>query len=154
MIQSTTTQQSDTFGPRLYGQHSKRAGQPSSERATILIVDDEASIAELLAEVLDEAGYEVLTASDGRTGLTMSRLLHPTMVLTDYMMPELDGAQLVRELWRNPATHDIPAVLMSCSRPSGDELRGVPFLAKPFDLEDVLEIVARYLDSHNEMTPH
>jgi len=152
MVQGTTARQSDTFGSTLYRQQSQCTSQPSSERATILIVDDEASIAELLAQVLDEAGYDVLTASDGRTGLTMSKLLHPEMVLTDYMMPELDGAQLVRELRRNPATRDIPTVLMSCARPGGDELRGVPFLAKPFDLEDVLEIVARHLDSHNDMT--
>lgn len=139
---------------RFVARYSQQTSEPRRERPTILVVDDEESIAELLSEALDEAGYQVLTASDGRTGLTMSRLLQPELVLTDYMMPGLDGAELVRELRQNSATRNIRTVLMSCARPAADELGGVSFLAKPFDLDDVLEIVARELQSPRDRAAH
>ena len=127
---------------------------PDGEHPTVLVVDDEASIVELLAQVLDDAGYTVLTATDGWTGLTISRAIHPELVLTDYTMPELDGGRFVRELRRHRATRDIPVVLMSALRPSKDELHGVPFLAKPFDLNDVVEIVAQHVDAPTSERSH
>lgn len=151
MVQSMTTGQSDISDSRLDRRQRQQTSTPRSERATILIVDDETSIAEVLSEALGEAGYEVLIASNGRTGLMMSRLFQPALVLTDYMMPGLGGAELVRELRQNSATRDIPAVLMSCARPLANELGGVTFLAKPFDLDAVVEIVARELQAHKRM---
>jgi CheY-like chemotaxis protein len=136
--------------------HARYSALPSGAsvgRPTILVVDDELVIAQLLAEVLSDAGYEVLTATNGRTGLAISRAIHPELVLTDYMLPALDGIRLVHELRRHPATRDVPVVLMSCARPGKDELRDVPFLAKPFDLDEVLEIVARHIASPADEAP-
>ncbi len=143
MVLSMASRQPDTSAQR----HSDAAIPcgDSRERPTILVVDDERSIAELLASVLEDAGYRVLTAASGQTGLTIARVIHLDLVLTDYTLPELNGMQLADALRRNPATRHLPVVLMSATRPSSDKLRGVPFLAKPFDLEHVLQVVARHV---------
>jgi CheY-like chemotaxis protein len=114
-------------------------------RATILVVDDDASIAMLLAELLESVGYHAYTASNGRNALTIARAIHPELVLTDYQMPGLDGKQVIRALRTHPSTRDIPAVLMSSTRPHESALRDVPFLPKPFDIEDVLGVVEHHL---------
>ena len=115
-----------------------------ARRISILVVDDERSIAELLAELLEGTGYDVFVASNGRTALAIARREHPALVLTDLMMPGLDGAEFVRRLRASPITHDIPVVMMSSIRPNLEALDNVPFLPKPFDLDDVLDVVQTY----------
>jgi two-component system, OmpR family, response regulator VicR len=112
-----------------------------ARQTTVLVVDDDQAIADLLAEVLQDAGYRVLTAGNGESGYVVARALHPAIILTDYMMPQMNGEQLVQALQGQHATRDIPVVLMSSTRPSKAELRCVPFLPKPFDIDDVLDIV-------------
>lgn len=113
-------------------------------RSTILVVEDDDSIADLLADLLSDEGYRVLVAHDGLSALRSVRRVRPAMVLSDCMMPGLHGMQFVRELRRHPATRTIPVVLMSSVRPRGPGLADVPFLAKPFDVDDLLALVARY----------
>jgi CheY-like chemotaxis protein len=136
---------------------------------TILIVDDEPIIAELIAEVLDTAGYRALVAHNGRAALEFVRYERPALVLTDNMMPEVGGVDLVRRLRDNPDTRAIPVALMSSAHPhlahqcahaarsssascktdtaastQYAEIDGelVPFLPKPFELDDLLALVA------------
>lgn len=111
----------------------------------VLVVDDEGSIAELLCELLETSGYRTVRASNGRNGLMLARALHPELVLTDALMPELDGPGLILALRADAATDDIPVVMMSSTRPNVAAMRDVPFLAKPFDLDDVLEVVGSHL---------
>jgi CheY-like chemotaxis protein len=114
------------------------------QRPVVMIVDDDDGIANLLADLLADEGYQVIVARDGLAALRGVRRERPAMVLTDCMMPGLDGVEFLRELRRHPSTRTIPVVLMSSSRPRNPALADVPFLAKPFDVDDVLEIVARY----------
>lgn len=115
--------------------------------ATILVVDDEPSIAELLCELLDSAGYRSVRAGNARTALAIARRERPALVLTDRNMPEVDGIEFVRRLRASPVTNDIPVMLMSSTRPDLEAVGDVPFLAKPFDLDDVLRAVAAYADT-------
>lgn len=121
--------------------HAYRA---ALDRAAILVVDDEQAITSLLSEVLELAGYVTLTATSGRTALAIARREHPALVLTDRMMPEIDGIEFARRLRSSPITNDIPVVLMSSTRPTHDQIDGIPFLAKPFDLDEVLTVVSKY----------
>ncbi len=116
----------------------------SHTSATILVVDDEASIANLLAETLCNAGYHVLRASNGHTALAIARSEHPALILSDRNMPEVDGIEFVRLLHANPRTRQIPVVLMSSLPLNTDTAGTVAFLAKPFDLDDMLATVATY----------
>jgi CheY-like chemotaxis protein len=136
---------------------------------TVLVVDDERSIALLLAELLESAGYRVVVASTGRAALALARSERPSLILTDCTMPGVDGVELVRRLRGSPVTNTIPIVMMSSIRPrlaprdDAAELRlpeerilrtgnrglylaivgdaCLPFLEKPFDLDVVLDVV-------------
>jgi CheY-like chemotaxis protein len=121
------------------------AGRAEEARGTILVVDDDLSIATLLTELLESVGYRAYTASNGQNALIIARALHPELVLTDYQMQGLDGQQVIHALRAHPSTRDIPAVLMSSTRPRESAPRGVPFLPKPFDIDEVLTLVERHL---------
>ena len=129
--------------PSLIGQ----TRQPSLHRAAILVVDDEPAITALLSEVLEIAGYDALTATNGRTALAIARREHPALVLTDRLMPEVDGIEVVRRLRASPVTNDIPVVLMSSTRPTHEQIDDIPFLPKPFDLDEVLTVILKYASS-------
>lgn len=124
--------------------HVLNAWLPLLDRMTILVVDDEPSIAQLLSEVLDEAGYRVVLAADGRSALATARRERPALVLTDRMLPLLDGLEVARRLRRHPVTRHIPVVMMSSSRPDRELIGDLPFLPKPFELEELLDTVALY----------
>ena len=116
----------------------------------ILIVDDEPSVRDVMATVLLDAGYSVQTAADGHIALQIIDAAPPDLIITDVMMPHLDGwALLDHAHQRNPS---LPVILMS----AGDWIRGrrplsIPdhavFLAKPFAVEELLELVGRLTGS-------
>ncbi|MFC7556410.1 PleD family two-component system response regulator [Pseudoroseomonas wenyumeiae] len=84
-----------------------------SGQATVLIVEDEFAIADLLEMVLTDQGYRVVTAPNGRLGLQrLADGLRPDLVITDYMMPMLDGAGLLRAMRESEAERDIPCIVM------------------------------------------
>jgi CheY-like chemotaxis protein len=114
--------------------------------ATILVADDESPIVDLLRDLLEEEGHTVLAARDGREALALARRERPALVLSDVMMPLLDGVQLARRLREEDATREMVVILMSAAQPPDIAALGaVAFLAKPFDLDDVTRLVARHL---------
>ena len=113
----------------------------------ILLVEDEPAIAELLQDVLEEAGYQVDLAANGREGLRRLPVVQPDMVLSDVMMPVLDGRQFCRAINTNPHYQTIPVVLMSASR-EDQCCQGcdcAAFLPKPFALDRVVATIAQVL---------
>ena len=113
---------------------------------TILVVDDDIHIAEVIALFLEEEGLVVLTAGDGQEALRVARAEHPRLVLTDVMMPRMDGIELCRRLHGDPTTRATVVLLMSAAvvtDPSGCGAEGV--LRKPFDLDALSQTVHRYL---------
>ncbi|GCE28609.1 hypothetical protein KDA_40930 [Dictyobacter alpinus] len=116
----------------------------------ILIVDDEVSIIEVLHDVLSEEGYQVMTASNGQEGLKCLEKSQPDLVLCDVMMPILDGRELCRRMSANPRYSSIPLIFMTAVHRSinPNDCHYVAVLAKPFDIDEVLEMVARYTHNH------
>ncbi len=112
--------------------------------STILLVDDEPEILELYSEVLALMGHDILRAHDGEQALGVARRWHPDLVVTDWMMPRMDGVELCRTLSRTEELRDIPIVMHSGS---GDpHAPGVgAFLPKGCDLERFEEVVSRLL---------
>ena len=82
-------------------------------RGLVLVVDDEASQRDLMGRFLARQGFAVRTAADGRTGLDLARALTPRVILLDVMMPEVDGWTVLATLKDDPATQDIPVVMVS-----------------------------------------
>jgi two-component system, OmpR family, response regulator len=116
----------------------------------ILIVDDEPSVLDVMAAVLLDAGYSVQTAADGHIALEIIDLAPPDLIITDVVMPHLDGWELLDHAHqRNP---DLPVILMS----AGDWIRRrgttpmpdhAVFLGKPFGVEELLALVGRLTGS-------
>ncbi len=114
----------------------------------VLIVDDEAQIVELLTMVLDGAGCELLPAYDGAEALEIVRSEQPHAVLSDVMMPGLDGRELCRCIKSDPGLNYTPVILMSAGRSIDlSECGADAFIQKPFDISTVADVVERFLDT-------
>lgn len=126
---------------------SSSTGGP--EPPLVLIADDEEPIAEALSWIVEDLGYATVTASNGREALELARSRRPALLITDWMMPFLDGPGLIRAL-RQQAAQDgqtpIPMILLSAAskrKPAGTEADA--FLTKPFNLEDLEALLHRFL---------
>ena len=114
-----------------------------NDRPLLLIVDDDAELAESLADALTDAGYDAITACDAERALRLSQFgPPPSLILLDLMMPRMNGWQFRERQLRDRRTRDIPVVIMTASR----DLRRKPlqsntFLLKPFSLDELLEQV-------------
>jgi CheY-like chemotaxis protein len=111
----------------------------------LLIVDDEVAILEALMDILSVEGYEVATAANGAEGLQQVGRDRPDLILLDLMMPVMDGQEMLRRLKDDPALRTIPVVVMSAGRVTKAELQGSQFLAKPFELDDLLDTLTAQL---------
>jgi CheY-like chemotaxis protein len=113
---------------------------------TILVVDDEPAIRTLLAELLRDEGYAVLAAADGLLAQEVLERLVPDLVLTDMMMPRLDGLGLLRWMHERVDLRAVPVVLMSAvAHRDADAAGAIHFVAKPFNLVTLLTVVASAL---------
>lgn len=107
---------------------------------TILVVDDEPAVTELLVYNLRKSGYETLTAADGREALRLARQNQPDLILLDLMLPEIDGLEVCRELRK---TSNVPILMLTAQgeeidRVVGLELGADDYLAKPFSVRELL----------------
>ena len=112
-------------------------------RPVVLVVDDEEHIADVIALVLEEEGYRVLRALNGEDGLALAREHRPDLVITDLMMPRVDGDGLIAELRTDPSLRAAPILVVSCIKPPGIRGRVEGYLAKPFEIDDMVEQVRR-----------
>jgi CheY-like chemotaxis protein len=113
----------------------------------ILIVDDEFGIVDSLAEVLSEEGFAVSTASNGKDALRRIAEQRPDLILMDYMMPVMDGAETLQAIRNDPALRDLPVLLMSSVPKANLPAQCAPtgFLRKPFDIDALLSMLATLL---------
>jgi CheY-like chemotaxis protein len=116
-------------------------------KGRILVVEDDPAIATLVEEALTEEAYEVVPT--GAAGaLRLARELRPDVILTDYAMPDMDGAEISRRLRADRATAGIPIILMSAHPPEARPRLPVDAeLRKPFDLEVMSATVARWTNA-------
>lgn len=112
--------------------------------ATILIVDDNAQNLELLEAYLEELpGARVLTATSGQDALAKVASDKPDLLLLDIMMPKMSGFEVCKKIKADPATQDIPVILVTALHEMGDQERGVEmgaddFLTKPVNRVDLI----------------
>ncbi|HEY7064464.1 MAG TPA: response regulator [Chloroflexota bacterium] len=115
-------------------------------RPTILVVEDEPPVQQLVADLLADEGYRVLLAADGAEALALVGAEPPDLVLTDLMMPVLNGVELCRRLRADERTRAVPIVVMTAAGRGPSETAGAnAYLAKPFDLDVLLEVIASYV---------
>lgn len=118
--------------------------------AVVLVVDDEFGIVKLLEEVLTDEGHRVLIATNGRQALERAAKEKPALVVTDFMMPVMDGAALMTAMRADPQLADVPVVIMS-SIPEATlaerALGYAAFVRKPFNIFAVVDLVAKLTGS-------
>ncbi|MCI0693871.1 response regulator [candidate division KSB1 bacterium] len=124
------------------------AMKPKNGKPAILVVDDEASIRELLNQEFHDAGYEVRVATNGREALEQIRREHPDLVILDVMMPEMNGFDVAAVLKNDPQTMDIPILILSIvqDRERGFRLGVDRYLTKPIDTEALFREVGALLE--------
>lgn len=126
------------------------ASDAATVTATVLVVDDDPSIQKMLRLNLELEGYAVDSAFDGAQALERLACARPDLVVLDVMMPLLDGLEVLRRIRENPATADLPVILLT-ARSSEDDMwqgwqEGVDYyMTKPFDIDELLRSMDRLL---------
>lgn len=117
--------------------------------STILLVDDDLELLELYTDVLEVMGHQVVQAHDGLEALELARRQRPSLIVTDWMMPRMDGVELCRNVLEDAELHDIPIIMHSTRRvPWVPGVRNV--LSKVCSLEEFEEAVSEVLEGSPE----
>lgn len=116
-----------------------------SPHQTILIVDDEFVMIEVLEMLLTDEGYRVLTAADGEEALALMKVERPDLVITDYMMPKVSGPKLVAQMLAEERLASIPIIMMSGGYTHERPAHVRAFFRKPAPVNELLEKVAELL---------
>lgn len=117
----------------------------------VLVADDEAFVVRMIADELRSAGIEPLLASNGREAIRIAKAEKPDLILLDWMMPELSGIEVCRDLKRDPQTSHIPVLMLTVRAQGSDEEEGrqagvTYYLTKPFSPRTLLKLVQELLD--------
>jgi two-component system alkaline phosphatase synthesis response regulator PhoP len=124
---------------------AEQGGISEAASLDVLVIDDEDYIADMIASVLASEGYTVQVVYNGREGLERALAIRPSLLIIDIMMPYLGGMALIERLHNEEHMRTIPIVQISAGIRPLEFASNVTFLAKPFELEEVLEVVATLL---------
>jgi two-component system sensor histidine kinase/response regulator len=118
----------------------------------VLVADDEPAVLEVLSQVVEDLGHDVVRARDGEEALGLVRARRPQLVVTDHMMPRLSGLELCRRLRGDAVLKNIPIILLSAVLPHGAP-EASAFLHKPFEITDFESLIRQSLAQAPEMPP-
>lgn len=118
----------------------------------ILVVDDEDYVADMLASALKLEGYTVHVAYNGREGLECLQSEAIDLTIIDIMMPYMSGIELIKRIRSLDRQRDLPVILISAGARPREHFAGVTFLSKPFDVDELLAMVAQKAQQRN--APH
>ena len=131
---------------------SKKPGnvQPMS-LMTILVVDDDLGTRLSISDYLELSGYSVITANDGQDGLRMVEECHPNLIVTDIVMPRMNGYELVRQVRQKPKFRLLPVILLTARTKTQERILGYQsgcdlYLPKPFELEELAAAIHNLLE--------
>ncbi len=117
------------------------------QMAKVMVVDDEDVLLEMLATLIEDLGHQPVTATNGQEALAILSAPGeaPALVLSDVMMPRMNGVDLAREIKTDPRLQSIPVLLMSAAiRPATGNMAD-HFIHKPFDMGAVADLIERYV---------
>ena len=123
----------------------------TKKNRTILCIEDEQEMIDLIRLILSRRGFEVLGANGGRQGLEMIRKEHPDLVLLDLMMPDMDGWEVYQQMKADDAIKDIPVIIVTAKAQSIDKVLGLhiakvdDYIAKPFSPQELLTSIEAVL---------
>jgi DNA-binding response OmpR family regulator len=144
---------------------ARRTGDGPGRRpaARVLVAEDERDVAELLRYTLTREGFEVILATNGADALREAREGRPDLVLLDLMLPQVNGWELCRRLKQDPATRDLPVIMVTARAEEGDKVLGFEvgaddYVTKPFSTRELLArvraVVRRFRPAGTEERRH
>jgi PAS domain S-box-containing protein len=140
--------------PRPAGDATNRRADAKPEAAParltplILVIDDDEATRSLIRFLLEEEGYDVITAQNGPEALPLARKERPNLITLDILMPKMDGFDILERLKDNPATAEIPVCIVSIieDKVKGYRLGAIDYITKPFEAEQLTEAIRSVLD--------
>lgn len=129
----------------------KLAREETPQRPTILVIDDDEALADLLSERLKRQGFHAVTADSGKSGLAMAKKERPSLVVLDLRLPDMDGFSICEELADSCETCDIPVIILSAME-QPDIIRRARlagcfyFVRKPYDPNALLVLIRQALE--------
>jgi two-component system, OmpR family, phosphate regulon response regulator PhoB len=128
----------------------------SLTKPLVLVVEDEAALATMLRYNLEKQGYRVEEATDGQEALTRIAEAQPDLVLLDWMLPQMSGLEVCRQIRRRSATRDLPVIMVTARTDDQDAVRGLntgadDYIAKPFSMDALLARIRALLRRSNSM---
>jgi DNA-binding response OmpR family regulator len=114
----------------------------AEEKHTVLIVEDDLDVADMLNAYFRVQGYEVLTVNWGEDGIRACQTSHPDLIILDIRLPDIDGYEVARQLRSNRRTENIPIIFLTEKRARDDRLKGLElgaddYITKPFDIQEL-----------------
>ena len=131
-------------------EHDRKNAQPGTR---ILVIDDSHTIVALLKRMLQQNHYEVLTAYDGESGIEIARTEKPNLIFLDIVLPGIDGFNALRTLRRDPATANVPIIMISGNAAATEQfyvqrIGADDFMKKPFARAEVFSRIERIVDEN------
>jgi diguanylate cyclase (GGDEF)-like protein len=138
------------LGGNFVNQSSLPSLSESASQPTILIIDDNLTNLRVAVSHLQESGFTVLVAQDGKSGVERAEYAHPQLILLDILMPDLDGFETCRQLKLNDKTCHVPIIFMSALSDTEDKVKGfnagaVDYVTKPIQREELLARITTHL---------
>jgi DNA-binding response OmpR family regulator len=126
----------------------------SHEHGSVLVVEDDREINQLVGAYAEICGFDYRPALDGRTAIEETRRHPPDAVILDLMLPDVDGFEVCLQLRKQPATHDIPIIILSAlsgekERQRGRECGADEYLTKPFDPDQLIRTLKAHANHHD-----
>jgi twitching motility two-component system response regulator PilG len=123
----------------------------SSSGKTVLVVEDKASLTQMLKFLFLSKGLSVQIAFNGEEAIEKARSIHPNLILLDIMMPRMDGFEVLEKLRERDDTSGIPVIMLTARKSREDmarakELGAVEYITKPFKAVEVVDKVLRHLN--------
>lgn len=132
--------------------------EPASARARILLVDDEPGLREAVQAYLEDSGFEVIPAANAQQALQLLSTTQPQLIISDIMMPGMDGYQFLAQVRKlDPYSH-LPVVFLTAKGMTADRIQGYragvdAYLPKPFDPEELVAIVSNLIERSRAASP-
>ena len=123
------------------------------QKKIIMVVDDEYDMVDLIQLVLQTEGYDVVTATSGKTALEKLKTEKPDLILLDVSMPDLDGWQVIKKIKENSSLKSIPIIMVTAKAQSTDKIMGLhilnadDYITKPFGRQELLNSVKKHLEA-------
>lgn len=123
----------------------------AENKRTLLIVDDDIFLVDIMAFTLKQSGFEIIKAHNGQEALDIMAKERIDLVLTDIMMPVMDGFELAKNLKANPATVNVPVIFLTAKSNVEDKNKGFSigindYVVKPFNLKDLVSRINKALN--------